>query len=743
MQDICAFLGGRADKDFLGTGNLGLVVQQRAARLLFVQRWWEGGVCDWVCGAVRSWAPDRIELQEPIPPAGARLSHPSTARWVFAARSDVIGLVLEWQNPNPQPLVINAAFTGRLPGTVRVGQAAEAGYLYALTPYSTQVPQPVHVVLAASLPPAALAWDGDGYEVSFQITAAPHSTARFTLFVAIGLDFEIIEAALNRWHKTNDVLAAVRQDWNAWFDSAIPRFTCSDPYVEKLYYYRWWSLYTKMIFARVGHLLYPAPREGTVAFEALVSYSGACVSVDELRWMRRPDWAFSTTRAFFAPQNLNDGYLANHIWDWGIDGDESNIDTHGRSVPYQNYAVAAFYGALLVHPQEGVQVLREIWPQLHSNLESYPRLFDHDGDNLYETYPWSNSAGQEWAARFFYFDPIPEIFRYERGRTYTPDGSRAGEDMTLLEKIRASVVASPNLEWPDSADALYRLYNATLDHRLATVDQTTYAYQNFLAAARLARWMNDAPAQQRYSRMADDTRTQIDAVLWNAEDAFFYDVQLLTHQPARVKSVTGFFVFWARIARTAHLPMLEHLFRPTTFWTAYPLPSLPLDYETYPQLQAAGWTYWNYCTWPRTTCHVVDGLLWAAKTLDPTLSEKAAHLFARYTCMHFPKNDLSHPNIAERYDPHTAEPYGENLDYNHSSWIDLLVQHAAGITPQDSDTLLVDPLDMGWEAFTMTNIRYRDHDIDVEFSRGAGLLVCVDGQVRAQAAALQRLSIPL
>jgi hypothetical protein len=55
---------------------------------------------------------------------------------------------------------------------------------------------------------------------------------------------------------------------------------------------------------------------------------------------------FSTTKEFFAAQNMNDGYLSNHIWDWGIDADESNIDGLGRSVPYQNYAVDASNGAL-------------------------------------------------------------------------------------------------------------------------------------------------------------------------------------------------------------------------------------------------------------------------------------------------------------------------------------------------------------------------------------------------------------
>jgi hypothetical protein len=229
--------------------------------------------------------------------------------------------------------------------------------------------------------------------------------------------------------------------------------------------------------------------------------------------------------------------------------------------------------------------------------------------------------------------------------------------------------------------------------------------------------------------------------MWDQQDAFFYDVTPIIYQHARVKSVTGFFVFWARIAEARHLEMLRHLFNPATFWTKYPLPSLPLDYEKYAELQETGWTYWNYSTWPRTTCHVVDGLLWAAKTLDPALSGNAAILFDRYTRMHFPNDDVRIPNIAERYDPHTAEPTIGNLDYNHSSWIDLVIQHVAGLTPQEGDEVLIDPVDMGWESFSLTNIRYRNHDIDIEYNRDQGMIVRMDGLVRAEAPGLQKIVI--
>lgn len=743
MRDICNYLSGRSDKTFLGSGNIGLVVQPTQARVVFVQRWHEGGLFDWAAGSVRSWSPDRLLFNEAEPPVGASCSIRPFTRQLFITRDDVLGLTLTWQNETADALTVEATFRGQLPGITKQGQGTGAGLLYATDPYSDQVPQPLHFVLAASERPQQINQQDQAFALTFALKIEPGAAQTLTLFLGLGVDLPAIEAFLWRWQHEADLETAVRQNWNHWFDQAIPQFQCSDPYFEKLYYYRWWSLYTKMIFARVGHFLYPVPREGTIAFDGCVSYSGACVSVDELRWLRDPTWAFSASKTFFAPENLNEGYLANHIWAWGIDGDESNEDRLGRAVPYHNYAVAAFHGALLVHPREGQQTLAEIWPQLCSNLESYPRLFDVDQDGLYETYPWSNSAGQEWTARYLYFDPVPELLRYERGRTYAPDGSRAAEDMALVQKIRASVVTDPELIWPETVVQLYRLYYGTQDHRLATVDQSSYAYANFRAAAQLARQLNDTTAAQRYTQLAEQTHQQILAVMWHLEDAFFYDVRPISHQPARVKSVTGFYAFWAKIAAEKHLPMLRHLFNPATFWTNYPLPSLPLDYEKYDALQATGWTYWNYATWPRTTCHAVDGLLWAAKTLDPSLTPQAAELLNRYTRMQFTDGDINRPNIAERYDPHTAVPFFAELDYNHSTWIDLIIQHVAGLTPQNSNELIIDPVDMGWDSFSLRHIRYRNHNLDIEFSRATGLTVRVDGREKANSARLQKLKIGL
>ena len=71
IRNICEYLGGRSDKNFLGSGNLALVIEPAKTRVLFVQQWKEKGLFDWASGTVHSWCPDRIEMNEAIPPVGA------------------------------------------------------------------------------------------------------------------------------------------------------------------------------------------------------------------------------------------------------------------------------------------------------------------------------------------------------------------------------------------------------------------------------------------------------------------------------------------------------------------------------------------------------------------------------------------------------------------------------------------------------------------------------------------------
>ena len=72
-----------------------------------------------------------------------------------------------------------------------------------------------------------------------------------------------------------DVVATSRADWEAYFAS-VPAFTCSDPYLETAYWYRWYGLRLLTVDVRAGQLPYPCVFEGIGAFRSHITYSAQC-----------------------------------------------------------------------------------------------------------------------------------------------------------------------------------------------------------------------------------------------------------------------------------------------------------------------------------------------------------------------------------------------------------------------------------------------------------------------------------
>lgn len=739
IDNVCEYLSGRKDKNFLGCGDVACALEPDKARILFVQRWWEGGVLDAAAGNVAHWAPDHILLDETDSTPGMAIEGAIPRRTVFMALDNVLGLVLTWENKGHQPLRARFSLSGRL---MSIPKAAAGNAFIAPGPFNDWCFDTIHQAIAFDPGCGEVQWDLNAYRYEGQIEVPPGECA--AVRVALGVDVSAgIAGRAARWVREQDPIETNRDLWNRWFRESVPAFTCSDPFIERLYYYRWWSMLTKMIFARVGHFLHPAPREGTLGFNAVISYSGAGPSIDEVRWMRKPDWAFSTLREFFAPENLFEGHLTSAIFAHTIGNDTANVDQLGHPVPYHNYAVAALRDAMLLHPEAGEECLREIWPCIKTHLESYSRLFDIDKDGLYETYPNSDPSGQEWGMRFVYFDPIPELVRDAWGYGYCPDESTAEQDMALAAKIRASCLYDPDLAWPRDAAEFRRIYYGTRDHRLASLDQTTYAHRDFLAAACFAEAMGEPELAWKYAAKAEQSRVELLKRMWNARDQFFYDVQPITMKQTGIKSPTGYYAFWARMAGPEHLGMFKWLYDPGCFWTNFPVATLPLDFPRYREVQESGWTYWNYWTWPRTTCHVVDAAALAAKEMDRERIPQAAELFRRYTRMHFIEGDLERPCIAERYDPHTAEPKLEWLDYNHSTWLDLVFKHLAGVDPSEDGVLHLRPLEMGVESFSFEGIRIRGHEVNVTWTRDQGYRVCIDGMEHGKREEIGPLDVEL
>ena len=730
-DDICKLLGGRSDRGFAGRpGNLYAEVGG-GARLIYMAA--DLSVKSKLLqGTVMEWRPDYVQLQPgPLAGPGGRAVTGLAAEkycWIGPRDTLLVEHVLHSSAAQDQQV----RFTFDLDG-VAVVKSVDGGLVFQVTGgYPRSVLPQFGGVLAATHP---IAYTNGLVQVDIDVPSG--KSVSCVLALGLGPEASKVKQA---------AAAACREDarqestryWNHTLTQGIPRFACSDAYLQKLYYFRWWSLLTKLNLGGYGRWSKPLAREGTVSFNALITYSGSPNTLD-LRWLRSPDWAYGNVQSFY--ENLNEGKLANHIYPDRLDGDVAN---HGPSLkgppidfPYHNFLVKALADIYALHPDK--ERLRHLWPALQQATSLYEHELDADHNGLYETYPWSNITGEEFGARFLYLHPFDQLLSYDRQWRPKDDDDAA----QAADRIEGGVVLRPGLKLARTAAEMNHQIEHDLHYRQETVDENCYAYADMQAMAAIAEILGERSARDRWRASAEKTRQEILTRLWDPDTGFFYDRDGATKERSLVKSPTGFYPFWAGIGAKEHLAIFKHLFNPAEFWTPYPVPTISMDYPKLAELRKLGWTYWNWNNWPMTTCHVVDAAARAAKELDPSLTPGAAEFLRKYTMVHFINGDLQRPCISEHFDPITGQPNAPDLDYAHSYFIDLVLRHVAGIEVSPlNNVVCIHPLNLDLKHFEFARVVVKQHDLGVRWQDGT-LTVTVDGRVAATQAGLAPLTLPL
>ena len=279
-------------------------------------------------------------------------------------------------------------------------------------------------------------------------------------------------------------------------------------------------------------------------------------------------------------------------------------------------------------------------------------------------------------------------------------------------------------------DDLFRRWaGGKAPERYEAVDATSYAVLNLQAVANMAREVGETADVARYQAYAAKAERALHAVAWDGQLQRFRDRNPDTGELADYNSITIFYPLFAGAVQVRHLPVVRrYLLSPAEYWTAHPLPALSQADRDFDPVKG----YWRGPSWPAANTHVVEGFADAAKRLDRSLLPQAAELFKRAAANHLqPRADFY-----ERYDPLSGRPLSDFRDYMHSWWIDLVIRHVAGLTPQDDGSLVIDPLPAGLEHFALRGAPHRGRRIDVLWNdpkAGKGLTVRRDGKVLRRA----------
>lgn len=544
---------------------------------------------------------------------------------------------------------------------------------------------PLPLARAFCLRGTGLAASAEDGALHADVVLAGSSTATFTVGMALRGDAGECRRQIAPLLQVDSLLAANAERENAWYAEQTPRFECSDPLIEKTYLYRWYVVRRNSIspaLAAPGHPdRHPCVYEGRSS-DWLARMTGRALPLQllETRWLRSPDLPLGLAR------DIIERRQGEAQGGWGFD------DLNWVSMGLWRLHLVQPDGALLASAYPGAE------RQVRSMLSPHS---DPDGD-MRPDIAGSFVTGMEYSPSFFYFTTP----RWDH--TWSEEFGRR----TSLERV----------------------------------DEQCYLHLDTVAAACMARALGRDKDADSLERTASAVREATLSALWDPADRFFYSIEPTTHQPARVREWVGYLPFMAAVAGPEHVAAFDRLEQPEEFATAWPVPTTSVSSPAFSP--DGSWTAgpnasperpygargWNGPNRPAATCMVADAVAVTCRLAnhDERLAKLFAHLFERYTALHYQARGTDCPLIVDGYNPITGAPIGREADHFRSIYIDLVIRHVCGLQPRPDNTLLVDPIDIGLAEFSLHGAPYQGHSVDILWSQRGGLRVNVDGTERAR-----------
>jgi len=462
---------------------------------------------------------------------------------------------------------------------------------------------------------------------------------------------------------------ASRRRWSERF-ARVPRFRCSDPYLERAYWYRWYGLWLNTIEHGAGAITAPAICEGIAGLHT----PSACAApghVRELRWRASPELARGVIRSFFAHQR-EDGSVPARLY-------ADHRDNVGVSQADWGDAILALDA---VWPDDAF--LREMYAPLSSYADWLMAARDAEGSGMIDIAS-PREIGERHSSRFESVDP--------GGATHARAASA----------------------------------------RLKGIDATTNAFTLAHALETMAQRAGHPPDARRWRVIRERIELAVHERMWDSADELFSDVDPNAGGRTGVKTAHAFYPYATALATAAELSGLErHLLDPAEFWTPFPVPTTSVDdplFSAYGEWKGQRQDEpWNGRVRPAVNSRVLDALGTVARFGEPHLREATALFLRRYVRMMFHEGDLDRPNSFEHYNPLAGQASAyRGLDDVQHSWIaDHIVSYVMGVRAHDRG-ITIDPYPFELERAEIDGVRVRGRTIDVRIL-GQRVSVSVDGR---------------
>ncbi|MDO9578782.1 MAG: trehalase family glycosidase [Candidatus Cloacimonadales bacterium] len=486
------------------------------------------------------------------------------------------------------------------------------------------------------------------------------------IFLSVAKTSDQVKKKFNEAVNIKNPIKESEKKWQEFFNS-VPHFECSDKFIEKYYWYRWFGL---RLFMMKNSYSYPCVCEGPAYFRMPISYSAQCHML-ETRWMDNSKIAEGSFLNFMENQEENGSYPGNLY----------PLDIDIKSFYHADFGTAIME-IYKVHPD--INFLQKAYPSLVKYAEFFDKERDPEHSYLYDVID-QMETGQEFMTRYTSVDKKADLQMESGGiklkgvdATCYQYGIRKALSF-IAEKLEKE---SESKKWIEEAakikEAVLKYMWDENEEMFFDVNPENWKRSNIKAAVCFYPYMSDIADESHLDGMKKH--------LFN-KDEFWTSYPVPS--TALNEPLSSSFGEWKE--KRMNCP-------------------------------------WNGRTWPMTNSHIAEALVNVASKYNENLKEKAGWFIKRTIEMMFLNGDLKYPNTYEHYNPHSGKPclYRGVNDYQHSWIVDLIIKYICGIQPQLDGSLIIDPLLLGLKYLKIDNVSIKGHIFKVEIENDK-IQVYVDG----------------
>ena len=382
----------------------------------------------------------------------------------------------------------------------------------------------------------------------------------------------------------------------------------------------------------------------------------------------------------------------------------------------------------------GHHVAEGRWMRDKTVFDQYTLYWYRGGGNLHKYSQWSTDALYKR-----YLVNLDEAFIVDL----------LDELISDFADWKSSHMTSSGLFWSyDVRDAMEESISGSREEQNRRPTKNSYMAGNAKALAEIATLAGRADVAAEYQAVYDSLRQLIIDRLWDPE-AQFFKVLHENDELDDAREVIGFIPWMFDIPGPEHEDAWLQIRDEEGFLAPKGLTTAERRHPEFRSNRPQGGSCeWDGAVWPFATSQTLNALARLLRSPGPHPVDRGDYYqqLLTYASSH---DREGIPHIGEYHDEVTGrwlrDEYPRSWFYNHSTFVDLVINGLVGLVPRGDDVVEVDPLvpagPVSW--FALDRVLYHNHELTIlwdedgsRYGHGAGLRVYADGRLIAQSPTL-------